>query len=99
MVRSLFAAIIVCAAAAAPAQTVTSIENSNASVKPPPLPENNLDKVICERVERTGSRLAIDKVCLTVAEWKEKRDVQRSDFERVQRVVNMEPADPTGSQR
>ncbi|GAA3894932.1 hypothetical protein GCM10022276_12550 [Sphingomonas limnosediminicola] len=98
MSRIIVAAIALCAAAAAPAQTI-SIENSNASVKPPPLPENNLEQVVCERVVRTGSRLAIDKVCLTVAEWKEKRDVQRWDFERVQRVVNQEPSDLAGYTR
>jgi hypothetical protein len=93
MMRTVFAAIILCAPIVATAQTV-SIENANASVKPPPLPENDLNKIICEKVERTGSRLAIEKVCLTVLEWKERREVQRHDFESVQRIANQEPSDP-----
>lgn len=52
----------------------------------------NPNRKICERIEKIGSRLATAKVCMTAAEWKAHRQVQREDFERVQRVVNQAPS-------
>ncbi len=51
-----------------------------------------LDKMICQREEEIGSRLGGRKVCMTARQWKEQRDVQRSDFEKVQQVVNQRPS-------
>ena len=76
-------------AASAPAQVIT-IESSN------PLPKDtgsgHPDRIICEKQETTGSRLGARKVCMTQLQWQQKRQEQREDFEKVQRVVNQEPA-------
>lgn len=75
--------------ASAPALAqVTTIESSN------PLPKRNAnpDKVICERVERTGSRLTTDKVCLTAQQWSDHKYGHRADLEKVQRIVNQSPS-------
>jgi invasion protein IalB len=42
------------------------------------------DRVICERVEETGSRLASKRVCMTSQQWAEKRQRDREATERVQ---------------
>lgn len=77
--------------AASPASAqLTTIESSN------PLPKpvgGDLNRVICERVQRTGSRLEFDKVCMTALQWKEHQQGHREDFEKVQRIVNQEPSD------
>jgi hypothetical protein len=54
-------------------------------------PKSDLDRIVCERQEEIGSRLAIRKVCMTVRQWQEQRFVQRQDFEKVQQVVNQNP--------
>lgn len=73
--------------ASAPAiAQVTTIESSN------PLPKRSADpdKIICERVERTGSRLKADKVCLTAQQWSDHKYGHRADLEKVQRIVNLQ---------
>ena len=87
MKRYAYAVITLGIATAASAQ-VTSIESSNPA---PKKVVGDLDKIICERVERTGSRLAIEKICMTALQWKEHQQGHREDFERVQRIVNQEP--------
>ena len=52
---------------------------------------------ICERIEKTGSRLGATTVCMTAQEWSEQRRTQRNDVEAVQRVVNLTPADPNAA--
>jgi hypothetical protein len=66
---------------------VTTIESAN------PLPKRSADpdKIICERVERTGSRLEVDKVCLTAQQWSDHKYGHRADLEKVQRIVNQSP--------
>ena len=78
-------AALLIASAPAVAQ-VTTIESSN------PLPKRSVDpdKLICERVERTGSRLTVDKVCLTAQQWSDHKYGQRADLEKVQRIVNLQ---------
>ncbi len=79
----LLATITLLAAAPALAQ-VTTIENANSA----PPRSNDPDKLICERVERTGSRLQVDKVCLTARQWSDHKYGHRADLEKVQQVVN-----------
>ena len=92
MKRHLLAAAAgLCAIVPASAQ-VTSIESSN------PLPakvEGDPGKIICERIVRTGSRLASEKVCMTAQQWQDLKSGQRHDFEEVQRIVNQGPSDPS----
>lgn len=42
------------------------------------------NRVICETVKLTGSRLAKKKTCHTAAEWAEMRRQQRATTERIQ---------------
>ena len=42
------------------------------------------NEVICEKVEITGSRLAVKRVCLTRAEWADRRLQDRNATEKMQ---------------
>ncbi len=59
---------------------VTSLEAANQLPK-----TGNPDRVVCERQETTGTRLGAHKVCLTVAEWAEKKREHRETLESIQR--------------
>lgn len=66
--------------------TVPSIAQSP---PPPTLPakekrDNDLNKVVCERQESTGSRIASKRVCMTKAQWAERQLQDRQELERVQ---------------
>jgi hypothetical protein len=50
------------------------------------------NRKICEKVEKTGSRVNVVRVCMTAREWEEQKRAHREEFERVQRVVNQAPA-------
>jgi hypothetical protein len=67
---------------------VTTIQNANST----PPSTNDLDKVVCEMVHRTGSRLEVDKVCMTVRQWSDHKAGHRADVEKVQQVVNQSPS-------
>lgn len=92
MKRIIAAAIIAGIGAPAFAQVV-SFESQNAAPKQVTGPD---DKIICEKVTRTGSRLDTEKVCLTALQWREQKAGQRVDFEKWQGIKNVEPADPQG---
>jgi hypothetical protein len=42
------------------------------------------NKMICEKQEVLGSRLAVKRVCMTRAEWAEQRRIDRQNVERQQ---------------
>ena len=42
------------------------------------------NQIICEKVKELGSRLSMKKICMTRAEWAERRLVDRQDLERTQ---------------
>ena len=86
------AAALAFSATSAVAQ-ISSIESSRSSGKAPKDP----NKPICERVEQIGTRLGARRVCMTAAQWAEQRREQREDMERVQRIVNQAPSDPSGN--
>ena len=68
---------------------VTPYKTTNESSVPDP------DKVVCEREERIGSRLASKKVCLTVREWELRKNADRQQMEDAQAGARMSPsADP-----
>jgi hypothetical protein len=48
---------------------------------PPPLDPN---KVICRTIDRTGSRLARDRICMTRAQWDERTRNDRRETEQMQ---------------
>jgi predicted secreted protein len=44
----------------------------------------DLNKIICEKQEVIGSRLATRRVCMTRAEWADRKLQDRQEIERVQ---------------
>jgi hypothetical protein len=42
------------------------------------------DEIICEKIEVTGSRLAVRRVCMTRSEWAERRREDRENTEGIQ---------------
>jgi hypothetical protein len=46
-------------------------------------------RMVCERVEETGTRLGGRRVCLTAEQWAEKRREHRADIERAQQNVGI----------
>lgn len=42
------------------------------------------DRLICEKQEVVGSRLATRRVCMTAAQWRERRLEQRQALEKIQ---------------
>jgi hypothetical protein len=66
---------------------VSSIETARPASKPA-----DPNKLICERVEKTGTRLGARRVCMTAAQWDAQRREQREDLERVQRIQNQSPS-------
>ena len=78
----LIAATLLALFATAAAAQVTSIESAN----PAPKKSSDPNRIICEKVSRTGSRLEFEKVCMTALEWQQHRDGHRADVEDLQRI-------------
>jgi invasion protein IalB len=72
LARSVCVAVLV---AAAPAIAQNQPNASSTSKQPDP------DRIICEKIQETGSRLSIRRVCATAQQWEEQR---RRDREAVQ---------------
>ena len=67
---------------------VASIQASN------PMQKGNgqdLDRVVCDVEETTGTRLGARKVCKTVLEWQQLRAEHRATVEKVQQMGNDPP--------
>lgn len=54
------------------------------SSSPPKKIAKDPNEVVCEKQEVLGSRVATKKVCMTRAEWAEKRRVERQEIDRAQ---------------
>ena len=80
----IIAALAFTAAPPAIAQTATSPAPTSKAKDP--------NRKICEKVERIGSRLAVDRICMTAAQWEEQKRAQREHVEGVQRNVNQAPS-------
>ena len=59
-------------------------QTTQAGQQPPAAKPNDPNRIICQRVEETGSRIAAHKVCLTAQQWEEKRRSDRSYVEDAQ---------------
>lgn len=59
---------------------VSTIESDNGGPR-----GSNPNKVVCEEISRTGTRLDTRKVCKTVFEWEQLRRDHREGLEAVQR--------------
>ena len=49
-------------------------------------PANDPHKLICRRLEQTGSRLGSTKVCMTKVEWAEKTRQDQEDLKRMSKT-------------
>ena len=87
MSKKIFLAALMAATATGAGAQVSSLQTSNPAPK-----AGNPDKVVCETEEKTGSRLGARRVCLTNAQWAEKRREHREATEKVQRIVNQSPS-------
>lgn len=47
---------------------------------------------ICERVEVTGSRLGVKRVCMTAQQWEEQRHIDRHSIEDLQQRQSVRSA-------
>ncbi len=66
------------------AAQVSSIETAR-----PALKSKDPNRIVCERQDTTGTRLGSRKVCLTAAQWQEKRREHREELERAQKNVGI----------
>ncbi len=59
---------------------------SAAPEKARPISKNsaNSDEIVCEKIEVTGSRLAVRRVCMTRSDWAERRREDRENTESIQ---------------
>lgn len=83
MIKIALAAVGLSLVAAPVAAQVSSIESSRASTRSDP------NRMICEREDTTGTRLGARKVCLSAAQWQEKRREHREELERAQKNVGI----------
>ena len=65
-------------ATAAVAQSTTYASNNPAPLK------NDDNKIVCQKQEQIGTRLAPKKVCMTVREWRDRELANREETERAQ---------------
>lgn len=75
------ASVLLVTATPAAAQDPASpapVPNASASAK------TDVNKIVCKKEEQIGSRLGAKKVCLTVKEWQERADADRTETERIQ---------------
>lgn len=91
------AAILLCTSAASAQITFESV----APVAPPAKAQESKDssRMICQHEETVGSRLGGVKVCMTARQWAEKRDGNREDVDKAQRVQLTAPPIPENSVR
>ena len=82
-------------AVAAPAAAQISIETDRAAPAPAVKDGKDMNRIICERQQEVGSRLAAKKVCKTALEWQEERTANRRTLEDVQRQATS-TGGPTG---
>ena len=78
---SVAAALLAATAAPALAQsTATSANQAPANAAP----VNNPNEIVCEKQETTGSRIGARRVCMSRAEWADRKLQDRQELERVQ---------------
>lgn len=65
---------------------VASIQSANPAPK-----GQDLDRIVCDVEQTTGTRLGARKVCKTVLEWAELKAEHRSTVEKVQQQGNDPP--------
>lgn len=79
MIGRLACLALMAGAAPAAAQTTSSASPSPNSTQKDP------NRIICERIQDTGSRLASKRICMTALQWEEQRRQDRNAVEENQR--------------
>jgi hypothetical protein len=77
MLRSSVALALLFAGSAG-AQSISYVTNNPSPIKGDP------NQIVCEKADKIGTRLGGEKVCHTVAEWREIRDGVRENADRLQ---------------
>jgi hypothetical protein len=75
----------------APPAIAQTAPAGQATAKESPSSENDLDRIVCRKEERIGSRLGAKKVCLTVKEWQDLAQANREEVERAQLNTGVRP--------
>ena len=60
------------------------LAQAQANSQPAPSSAKDPNRIICQKVEETGSRVASKKVCMTAQQWEEKRRSDREYLEDAQ---------------
>lgn len=63
-----------------PSSSQQATPSQQQSVKKAPDP----NEIVCEKEQDSGSRLVVNKVCMTRSQWAEQRRLNRQDIEKVQ---------------
>ncbi len=58
-----------------------------------PAKGKSANRMICEKIEQIGSRLASKRICMTAEQWAEKRRVDRDELQAAQ----MRGSQPSGN--
>lgn len=58
----------------------------SSSVRPAARLHADPNQVVCETIRETGSRLNVNRICMTNAQWRELRRQTREDVDRAQAV-------------
>ena len=77
MMRQVRIAMI--SAAVAALGTTAAVAANPASKK-----QRDPNEVVCEKQQELGSRVAMKRICMTRAEWAERRRLDRSEIEKAQ---------------
>ena len=96
MLKSTCLAAFLVVASAAGAQTqapASQIPDPNAAPgkaqAKPSTDKTDLEKIVCEKQETTGSRLGTKKVCLTVAQWLEFKKDEQDQLQHLQQNLGI----------
>jgi hypothetical protein len=50
----------------------------------PAKPQKDPNEIVCEKQEQLGSRLVVKKICMTRAEWAQRRLLDRQEIDKAQ---------------
>lgn len=76
------AAVMMTATAAPALAQATATSTNQAAANAAPV--QNPNEIVCEKQETTGSRIGARRVCMTRAEWADRKLQDRQELERVQ---------------
>jgi len=66
------------------AATPVGAQTQNNGQPTPVSKQKDPNRIICEKVEETGSRISAKRVCMTAQQWEEKRRADRAYLEDAQ---------------